>query len=351
MQAAGCRESIARFTVTKSRKLFVAAALLAGGYGAACFLGGTPSSRGSNGNPNPLASEADGLFSGLRKFASGPTATAPAGQLVPDNGPVANASVSPMALVPQQTPLQPTWLTATQPARETLPVIEPPRFSEPIATAESRPIAVPEPPIAAANSVPSAPKARITDVATAASNEQAASPWDRWPWWDANAPSNASAGRQASLSTASLNQAPEVGRAAAIPASFSFNEPTHAVERTLGNESSADLVSERTHVVVDGDSLAKLADRYLDDAALGEEIYQLNKDVLNDPELLPIGVELRIPDNRVAHSTQRFAGAIGMQAAHSSPPPGMVPVDWKPRPFDSEPRAQLLSPVPAGRND
>lgn len=335
--------------MTKSRKLVVAAALLAGGYGVACFLGGAPDNLGPNGGSHLTVGDEGGVFSALRKFAPGYHSAAPTGQLVPDNRAIAKVSASPMALVPQQTPLQPTWLAATTPARETLPAIEPPRFADAPALAESRPISVPEPPVAESNTSPTAPKARITNVVASASapNEKAASPWDRWPWWDANAPTNSSANG----SQASPNQAPEAARSSATTASFTFSEPTRAAQGAFESENSPALASGRSHVVVDGDSLAKLADRYLDDAALGEEIYRLNQHVLNDPELLPIGVELRIPESRVAESTQRFAGPIGLQAAHSGPPPGMVPVDWKPRPFDSEPRAQLLRPVPAGRNE
>ena len=51
----------------------------------------------------------------------------------------------------------------------------------------------------------------------------------------------------------------------------------------------------RTHRVVDGDTLPALAERYLGSAARAEEIYQANRDVLSDPELLPIGAELKLP--------------------------------------------------------
>jgi len=51
----------------------------------------------------------------------------------------------------------------------------------------------------------------------------------------------------------------------------------------------------RMHKVVDGDTLEALAERYLGCADRAGEIYQLNRDRLLSPELLPIGVELRIP--------------------------------------------------------
>ena len=50
-----------------------------------------------------------------------------------------------------------------------------------------------------------------------------------------------------------------------------------------------------THTVVDGDTLAALAERYLGSATRAAEIYEANRDVLHDPNLLPIGAELKIP--------------------------------------------------------
>jgi nucleoid-associated protein YgaU len=51
----------------------------------------------------------------------------------------------------------------------------------------------------------------------------------------------------------------------------------------------------RRHTIVDGDTLADLAERYLGDAARWLEIYEANRDRLPSPEVLPIGVEIIIP--------------------------------------------------------
>jgi nucleoid-associated protein YgaU len=51
----------------------------------------------------------------------------------------------------------------------------------------------------------------------------------------------------------------------------------------------------RLHKIVDGDTLAALAERYLGSADRAREIFEANRSVLTDPELLPIGVELTIP--------------------------------------------------------
>ncbi len=49
------------------------------------------------------------------------------------------------------------------------------------------------------------------------------------------------------------------------------------------------------HKIIDGDSLALLAERYLGSASRAMEIYEANRNVLAQPEILPIGVELKIP--------------------------------------------------------
>ena len=51
----------------------------------------------------------------------------------------------------------------------------------------------------------------------------------------------------------------------------------------------------RTHMVVDGDTLAALAERYLGEASRAKEIFETNRNLLQTPELLPIGIELKIP--------------------------------------------------------
>ncbi len=54
----------------------------------------------------------------------------------------------------------------------------------------------------------------------------------------------------------------------------------------------------QTHRIVDGDTLAALAERYLGDASRAGEIFEANRGVIASPELLTIGVELKIPPKR-----------------------------------------------------
>jgi nucleoid-associated protein YgaU len=103
----------------------------------------------------------------------------------------------------------------------------------------------------------------------------------------------------------------------------------------------------RKHVVVDGDSLEKLAGRYLDDPQRAGEIYEANRELLTSPDLLPIGAELVIPDRRdqTARDTlnrQSLASELAVRSASHN----MVPVRPIPPAGSVMPRAQLLPPRP-----
>jgi nucleoid-associated protein YgaU len=51
----------------------------------------------------------------------------------------------------------------------------------------------------------------------------------------------------------------------------------------------------RIHKIVDGDTLPALAARYLGSPEKAMEIFKANRELLSDPDLLPIGGELKIP--------------------------------------------------------
>ena len=52
------------------------------------------------------------------------------------------------------------------------------------------------------------------------------------------------------------------------------------------------------HRIQDGDTLRILAERYLGDAGQEKAIYDLNRSILDSPDLLPLGQWLRIPGPR-----------------------------------------------------
>ena len=53
--------------------------------------------------------------------------------------------------------------------------------------------------------------------------------------------------------------------------------------------------SGKTYVVVKGDSLSKIAKREYGDASKWRAIYDANKDVISDPDLIYPGQELKVP--------------------------------------------------------
>lgn len=66
------------------------------------------------------------------------------------------------------------------------------------------------------------------------------------------------------------------------------------------NEIVANIQAERTdafgvHTVVSGDTLSKLAKQYLGDAKRYMEIFNANKGLLTDPNMIKVGQRLTIP--------------------------------------------------------
>jgi nucleoid-associated protein YgaU len=49
------------------------------------------------------------------------------------------------------------------------------------------------------------------------------------------------------------------------------------------------------HEVAAGDSLSKIAAKYYGDASLHVKIFEANRDVLADPNVIQVGQKLRIP--------------------------------------------------------
>jgi nucleoid-associated protein YgaU len=62
------------------------------------------------------------------------------------------------------------------------------------------------------------------------------------------------------------------------------------------SQSTAATGSRKTYVVVKGDSLSKIARREYGDANKWQTIFEANKDLINDPDLIYPGQELTIPE-------------------------------------------------------
>lgn len=54
--------------------------------------------------------------------------------------------------------------------------------------------------------------------------------------------------------------------------------------------------SHTRHTVSDGDTLSSLAQNYLGDGGRWAEVFELNRDLLRDPDILPIGARIKIPE-------------------------------------------------------
>jgi len=49
------------------------------------------------------------------------------------------------------------------------------------------------------------------------------------------------------------------------------------------------------HEVTRGDTLSKVAEHYYGDGSLYMKIFEANRDILDDPDLIKVGQKLRIP--------------------------------------------------------
>jgi nucleoid-associated protein YgaU len=78
----------------------------------------------------------------------------------------------------------------------------------------------------------------------------------------------------------------------------------------------------REHRIADGDTLIKLAQKYLGRPDRYLEIYDRNRDVLTNPDLLPIGVILKIPPRDATPEWK-----TSTQDSAWTPAAEMVPVD------------------------
>jgi nucleoid-associated protein YgaU len=63
----------------------------------------------------------------------------------------------------------------------------------------------------------------------------------------------------------------------------------------------------RTYVLRDGDTLEKLAERFLGSPARAVELYEANRPYLTQPDLLPVGVTIMIPPEASAREPPSLA--------------------------------------------
>ncbi|MCE5195159.1 MAG: LysM peptidoglycan-binding domain-containing protein [Nitrospiraceae bacterium] len=61
------------------------------------------------------------------------------------------------------------------------------------------------------------------------------------------------------------------------------------------SQGNQDWDATQWHVVEKGDTLSKISAKYYGDAKLYMKIFEANKDILRDPNLIKVGQKLRIP--------------------------------------------------------
>jgi nucleoid-associated protein YgaU len=120
---------------------------------------------------------------------------------------------------------------------------------------------------------------------------------------------------------------PAAGRTPAAALNDSFAErhsavesgpPSSARKQAVYSKAQADELasaepapgSGQLHKVRDGDTLSSLARHYLGSSKRFLEIYEANRELLSNPDLLPIGAELKIPPAEVAVRTTTPAARV-----------------------------------------
>ncbi len=105
------------------------------------------------------------------------------------------------------------------------------------------------------------------------------------------------------------------------PNSSTANRDDAERDQSLVNLNQPDKI----HKIVDGDTLGKLAQRYWGRADRYVELYAYNRDVLSDPDVLPIGAELRIPSHVIVSRDPDLTSATPVLPLVPLSPPAAVP--------------------------
>jgi len=84
-----------------------------------------------------------------------------------------------------------------------------------------------------------------------------------------------------------------------VPSDYAKNELWDAVKKIDAGVSDAiidiNVQSGLTYKIVSGDTLSKIAKRFYGDANAYHKIFDANRDQLNDPDMIKVGQELKLP--------------------------------------------------------
>ncbi len=214
----------------------------------------------------------------------------------PFNG--ATAHDSPVVLREQFQPSRPEWnVTAHEtPATNPLPLVKPlpSPLTNPVVKSPQSDGDGPLPNIApnfqpafnigAGNLAATTPTNRTsTNLSSSVSGQSTASPWSTEPRKETSpvsfAPLTQPLHTNNSLATSPFGTSSSLSLATGLSAASLPN----VVEKPI------------THKVLDGDTLARLSEQYLGSPLRRLEIFEANREVLKNPDILPIGVEIKIP--------------------------------------------------------
>jgi len=135
---------------------------------------------------------------------------------------------------------------------------------------------------------------------------------------------------------AAITDPPELPKKFAAASTARVAGPASNIELTL----QPPKPTVRKHRIVDGDTLSLLARRYLGDASRFGEIVQANPEVLQDPDLLPIGKVLKIParERRTSSSGKRDPAAshLGPGDVSALPMVSVPPRSQRPESSDAD---------------
>ena len=120
-----------------------------------------------------------------------------------------------------------------------------------------------------------------------------------------------------------------------LPQLSEFNSPKSSPSQALGNsrrgragqaaKKRPENSQLRYHQIVNGDTLARIARRYLGDGARGDVILRWNREIIRDPNKLPLGEKIRIPS--IADLATEPPVATNRRGAGSQNPPArLVPL-------------------------
>lgn len=158
-----------------------------------------------------------------------------------------------------------------------------------------------------------------------------------------------------SRSSAAAPSAPPLERLVPVRESRPANLPTASPWTAGGDQSQAAAAGQasdaprpshvtwKRHRVSDGDTLSSMAQQHLGDAGRWREIFDLNRDQLKDPDLLPIGARIKIPE------TSRPLTDVAPPIRHGTPASLASDRASPPQPTLAEPeRLAPLTPVAPG---